>query len=125
MMLKITRNQTPTFFATLATANGAPFDVADFESGTFTIYKSTKFLLSSVPSQFLQPVAGFADAEIPVSAIIASETVENLGLNYNFKFAPNVTETFPFADVGIYFVEFRVNPQIGNPIVWQRAIQVV
>ena len=63
-MVRITRNQTPTFFATLATASGAPFDVADFKSGAFTVYKSTKFLLSSVPSQYLQPVAGFTDAEI-------------------------------------------------------------
>lgn len=124
-MLKITRNQTPTFFATLATASGSPFDVSDFKSGEYTVYKSTKFLLSSVPSQYLQPVAGFINAVIPAGAIIASETVENLGLNYNFKFAPNATETFPFADVGIYFVEFRINPQVGNPIVWQRAIQVV
>lgn len=124
-MLKITRNQTPTFFATLATASGSPFDVSDFKSGEYTVYKSTKFLLSSVPAQYLQPVAGFDRAEIPVDTIVASETVTESGLNYNFKFAPNATETFPFPDVGIYFVEFRINPQTGNPIVWQRTIQVV
>lgn len=124
-MLKITRNQTPTFFATLATTSGAPFDVVDFKSGEYTVYKSTKFLLSSVPAQYLQPVAGFDRAEIPVDAIIASEIVEESALNYNFKFAPDATEAFPFSDVGIYFVEFRINPQVGNPIVWQRTVQVV
>ncbi len=124
-MLKITRNQTPTFFATLATASGSPFDVSDFKSGEYTVYKSTKFLLSSVPAQYLQPVAGFDRAEIPVDAIIASETVAESALNYNFKFAPDATDDFPFSDVGIYFVEFRINPQVGNPIVWQRTIQVV
>lgn len=124
-MLRITRNQTPTFFATLAAASGAPFDVDDFKSGEYTVYKSSSTLLSRVPSKYLTPVDGFDGAEIPANAIIASETVENNGLNYNFKFTPDATESFPFPDVGIYFVEFHVEPTTGNPVVWQRTIEVV
>lgn len=124
-MLRITRNQTPTFFATLATSNNTPFDVADFKSGEYTIYKSSSPLLSRVPSQYLTPVNGFSGVAITVDAIIASETVTESGLNYNFRFSPDALETFPFADVGIYFVEFQITPTVGNPIVWQRTIEVV
>ena len=124
-MLRITRNQTPTFFATLVTASNALFDVDDFQSGNYTIYKSSSPLLSRVPSRYLTPVEGFTNVEIPVDAIIASETVTNSNLNYNFKFSPNALESFPFFDVGIYFVEFQITPTTGNPIVWQRTIEVV
>lgn len=124
-MLRITRNQTPTFFATLATANNTPFDVGDFKSGEYTIYKSSSPLLSRVPSRYLTPVNGFSGVAITVDAIIASETVAELGLNYNFRFSPDALDTFPFADVGIYFVEFQITPTVGNPIVWQRTIEVV
>ena len=124
-MFRITRNQTPTFFATLITASNTPFDVDDFKSGKYTIYKSSSQLLSRVPSSYLTPVDGFSGVEIPVGAIIASETVTESGLNYNFKFSPDALTTFPFADVGIYFVEFQITPTTGNPIVWQRTIEVV
>lgn len=124
-MLRITRNQTPTFFATLITASGTPFDVDDFNSGKYTVYKSSSTMLSRVPSRYLTPVSGFANVAIPSSAIISSETVENSDLNYNFRFSPDALETFPFADVGIYFVEFQITPTVGNPIVWQRTIEVV
>lgn len=124
-MLKITRNQTPTFFATLATADGKKFDVTDYKSGVYTVYKSLRQMLSSVPNQYLEPVEGFDRQPVPVDAIIAVETVESSELPYNFKFAPDARESFPFPDVGIYFVEFQVTPIDGNPIVWQRTIQVV
>lgn len=124
-MLRITRNQTPTFFATLVTASNALFDVDDFQSGNFTVYKSSSPLLSRVPARYLTPVDGFTNVEIPANAIIASETVTNSNLNYNFKFSPNALESFPFPDVGIYFVEFQITPTTGNPIVWQRTIEVV
>ena len=124
-MLRITRNQTPTFFATLVTASDTLFDVADFQSGNFTVYKSSSALLSRVPSRYLTPVEGFTNVEIPANAIIASETITNSNLNYNFKLSPNALESFPFPDVGIYFVEFQITPTTGNPIVWQRTIEVV
>lgn len=124
-MLRVTRNQTPTFFATLVTASSTPFDVADFQSGNCTIYKSSSPLLSRVPSKYLTPVEGFANVDIPADAIIASETVASSNLNYNFKFSPNALESFPFSDVGIYFVEFQITPTTGNPIVWQRTVEVV
>lgn len=125
MALTITRNQTPTFFATLVAADNTPFDVTDFKSGQYTIYKSSQYMLSNVPSSALTPVTGFESVAISESAIIGAETVSAQNLNYNFKFSPDATESFPFADVGIYFVEFQITPQTGNPIVWQRTIEVV
>lgn len=124
-MLRITRNQTPTFFATLVTASNALFDVDDFQSGNYTIYKSSSPLLSRVPARYLTPVEGFANVEIPSGVIVAAGTVTSSNLNYNFKFSPNALESFPFSDVGIYFVEFQVTPTTGNPIVWQRTVEVV
>lgn len=82
-------------------------------------------MLSNVPSSALTPVSGFANVAIPENAIIASSTVSAQNLDYNFKFSPDATESFPFADVGIYFVEFQIVPQTGNPIVWQRTVEVV
>ena len=125
MALTITRNQTPTFFAMLITANNTPFDEPNFKSGKYTIYKSSQYMLSNVPSSALSPVAGFENVAIPPNAIISAATVSEQNLNYNFKFAPDATESFPFADVGIYFIEFQITPQTGNPIVWQRTIEVV
>lgn len=125
MALTITRNQTPTFFAMLIASDDTPFDVSDFKTGRYTVYKSSQYMLSNVPSSALTPVTGFADVAIPEGAIIAAETVASQNLNYNFKFAPDATESFPFADVGIYFVEFQITPQAGNPIVWQRTVEVV
>lgn len=125
MALTITRNQTPTFFAMLIASDGTPFDVSDFKSGRYTIYKSSQYMLSNVPSSALTPVTGFANVAIPANSIIASSTVSGQNLNYNFKFSPDATDAFPFADVGIYFVEFQIVPQTGNPIVWQRTIEVV
>lgn len=125
MALTITRNQTPTFFAMLIASDDTSFDVSDFKSGRYTIYKSSQYMLSNVPSNALTPVPGFANVAIPSNAIIASSTVSAQNLNYNFKFSPDATEVFPFADVGIYFVEFQIVPQTGNPIVWQRTIEVV
>ena len=125
MALTITRNQTPTFFARLAGSNGAIFDVADFVSGEYTVYKSEKYLLSRVPNAMLSPVTGFVSVPLDSSVIIPAATVTASNLPYNFKFTPTVDEVFPFADTGIYFVEFRVNPQTGVPIVWQRTIEVI
>ena len=125
MALTITRNQTPTFFVMLIASDNTPFDVSDYKSGRYTIYKSSQYMLSNVPSSALTPVAGFENVAIPANAIIASSTVSAQNLNYNFKFSPDATEAFPFADVGIYFVEFQIVPQTGNPIVWQRTIEVV
>ena len=125
MALTITRNQTPTFFAMIVASDATLFDVADFKEGRYTIYRSSQYMLSNVPSSALTPVPRFANVAIPANAIIASSTVSAQNLNYNFKFSPDATESFPFADVGIYFVEFQITPQTGNPIVWQRTIEVV
>ena len=125
MALTITRNQTPTFFARIAGSNGAAFDVPDFNSGECTVYKSSKYLTSRVPNSMLTPVPGFEAVAIGADAIIPASTVAASGLTYNFKFTFAIDDVFPFADVGIYFVEFRVYPQSGNPIVWQRTIEVI
>lgn len=125
MAITITRNQTPTFFATVATSTGSLFDTTDFKSGKYTVYKSSQYMLSSVPAKFLTPVEGFVDAPIPAASIISSEVVSSSNLGYNFRFAPDASEAFPFPDVGIYFVEFQLTPQAGNPIVWQRTVEVV
>ena len=131
--LTISPYQTPTFYATLKTSDGAtpfePTDLAssqtlanegvDYPPASYSVYRSNTFNSSQAVV-----VPGFENVAFPTSAFIASATVTANDLSYNFKMTPDARLKSPFDEAAQYYVVFRVYPKTGNPIVWRRPIRV-
>ena len=123
--LEITRRQTPIYRALIRSEQGEYFDPeTDLATATeleaegidappvgYTVYRfADPFAVETGDGA---PVVGFEDVPIaPEEAFVD-------GFDFNFQFAPTRRVAFPFAEPGLYAVDFAVYPKVGPPIVFR------
>lgn len=90
---------------------------------SYSVFKSQSKLYYSTTGD-ATPVAGYQNVEIDSEALIDPDAVESFELDYNFSFTPEARSSFPFAEPGVYFVDFMIYPKEGAAIVWRTWLTV-
>ena len=137
--IKITQRQTPCFRAMITDfGSGDLFDpdsdlattaeltaegLTNAHPVSYSVFKTPSKLYYSTASE-ATPVAGFQNVAVDPDCLIDPDDVEADDLDYNFSFTPNARANFPFAEPGVYFVDFMIYPKEGAAIVWRTWITV-
>jgi len=119
------KNGSAILLARVLGADAAPIVQADLDSAKYSIYR-----LDRQDPDSRAPVSGHDDAELNVAELIFDElqtddlwTVDQTG--YNFRHTVDVSQDQAFANVGLYLVEFELNPDSGQVILVRFQLNVI
>lgn len=137
--ITISQRQTPCFRAMIKSeSDGALFDkdtqlatqeelnaegLVNAHPISYSVFKTQSNLYYSTTGE-AAPVTGFQNVEINSECLIAPADVESDKLDYNFSFTPEARASWPFAEQGVYFVDFMIYPKEGAAIVWREWLTV-
>lgn len=137
--ITISQRQTPCFRALIkAESDGALFNkdtqlatqselttegLTNAHPISYSVFKTSSNLYYTTTGE-ATPITGFQNVEIGSECLIDPSDVESGELDYNFSFTPEARASWPFAEPGVYFVDFMIYPKEGAAIVWREWLTV-